>query len=131
MADEGSNRAQLVRITWSGTQPDPHGDKGLADNFFVSHRLMPIAALIAPPTLTVTPDSYQASSIEQMNVPAINWTIKYDENGNNNGNKYSGVQPGIQRVAMQVALASQELTFGLPGLFKNGSYLANFFGPAV
>jgi hypothetical protein len=66
-----------------------------------------------------------------MKIPAINWTIKYDESGSNNGNRYSGVQPGIQRVAMQVALASQELTFSPPGDFKNGSYSTSFYGPAV
>jgi hypothetical protein len=93
-------------------------------------RLMPIAALIAPPTLTVLQNAGTSTSINHLAVPAINWTARFDE-VIGRGNFFGGSQPAVQRVANQVALGNQELQFYAPESHVNASYQLTFYGPTL
>jgi hypothetical protein len=93
-------------------------------------RLVPIAALFAPPTLTVLQNAANSTSIQQHRVPAINFSAPFDVlGGKTSPHFYSGPQPLLERMGLEVALTSRPLTFAAPGSFSNASYNTQFWGP--
>ncbi len=87
---------------------------------------MPIAPLLAP-TLTVDVQTHQTA--QEMPVPSINFSTKFDMRQVQN--YFGGAQPEISRIGLQVALGNQLLSLDPPKNVQNGSYFLSFYGPGL
>jgi hypothetical protein len=89
-------------------------------------RVIPIAALVAPPTLTVGVQSYTTE--QMMPVPAINFSAIFDMPLPPAGG-YGGAKQLIDRLSLQVALGNAPLPINASDIVPNGFYTMDFLGP--
>jgi hypothetical protein len=89
---------------------------------------MPIATVIAPPTLAVRQAPTQNSSVVQLAIPTVNYSLgmsTFDDRGG----YWQSSELDLQRVATSIAMQGQPFALKAPS--TNSSYVQHIFAPQL